>query len=111
MPKKYLCIQRSEGGNCEKPSTAEMEKMYASFNVWMEKFRDNLIDMGGSLGGGSVVTSEGTTDGPFAETKEIVGGYMIVSAENLEEALEIARQSPGTGMPGSSVEVREINTP
>jgi hypothetical protein len=111
MPKKYLCIQRSQSsGKREKPSPAQMEAMYASFHAWKEKFQKNIVDMGGRLGGGSVVTSETATDGPFVEAKEIVGGFMIVSAENLAEAIEIARECPGVVMPGSSVEVREIHT-
>ncbi len=113
MPKqKYLCIQRSQGGKCEKPSPAQMQEMYAVFNAWKEKFQENLVDMGGSLkGGGKIVTSEGATDGPFVEAKEVVGGYMIISADSMEEAIEVARQSPGVGMPGSSVEIREISNP
>ena len=109
---KYLCIQRSQPGKGEKPSPAQMEEMYAKFNAWKEKFRDNIVDMGGKLmGGGKVVTSEGATDGPFVEAKEVIGGYMIVEAESMEEAMEVARQSPGVAMPGSSVEIREINSP
>lgn len=95
----YLCIQRSQpsdgtsqGG---KPSPAQMEEMYARFNAWKEKFQDNIIDLGGKLGSGKMVTSEGVTDGPFIETKELVGGYMVVSAESIEEASEVAAQSPG----------------
>ncbi len=111
MP-NYLCIQRSwPGGAHEKPSPAQMEEMYAVFNAWKEKFQENIVDMGGKLGGGKVVTSEGATDGPFVEAKEVVGGFMIVSAESLEEAIEVTRQCPGVVMPGSSVEVREIHTP
>jgi hypothetical protein len=110
----YLCIQRSQPRPPEKdqaPSPAQMEEMYTKFNAWKEKFKENLVDMGGRLGAGTVVTSESTTDGPFVEAKEVVGGYMIVSAESMEEAVEVARQSPGVMMPGSSVEVREISTP
>ena len=111
MP-NYLCIQRSQpGGAGEKPSPAQMEEMYAVFNTWKEKFQENIVDMGGKLGGGKVVTSEGATDGPFVEAKEVVGGFMIISAESLEEAIEVTRQCPGVVMPGSSVEVREIHTP
>ena len=88
-----------------------MEAMYAQFNSWKEKFQKNITDMGGKLGGGKVVTSEGTTDGPFVEANEVVGGFMIVSAESLEEAVTVARESPGVITPGSSVEVREIHTP
>ncbi len=113
--RNYLCIQRSrprQPGKGEASSPAQMEEMYAKFNAWKEKFQENLVDMGGKLsGGGKIVTSEGATDGPFVETKEVIGGYMIVSAESMEEAVEVARQSPGVMMPGSSVEVREISTP
>ena len=109
---KYLCIQRSRGGKCEKPSPAQMEKMYAVFNTWKEKFQENIVDMGGSLkSGGKIVSSEDATDGPFVEAKEVVGGYMIISADSIEEAIEVTSQSPGVGMPGSSVEIREINAP
>ncbi len=108
----YLCIQRSQPGKSEAPSPSRMEEMYAKFNAWKETFQENIVDMGGKLsGGGKIVTSEGVTDGPFVEAKEVIGGYMIVSAESMEEAVEVARQSPGVAMPGSSVEIREINTP
>ena len=110
--KKYLCIQRSvPSGSSEKPSPAQMEEMYAKFNTWREKFQSNIVDMGGKLGSGKVVTSEEATDGPFIEVKEVVGGFMIVQADSLEEAIQVAQESPGVMMPGSSVEVREISTP
>lgn len=113
MPqKKYLCVQRSQpGGQSERPSPAQMEQMYAQFNVWKEKFQKNIVDMGGRLGGGSVVTSESATDGPFVESTEVIGGFMIATADSLAQAIEVARECPGVVMPGSSVEVREIHTP
>jgi hypothetical protein len=86
--------------------------MYAAFNAWKEKFKDNIVDMGGQLKpGGKIVTASGITDGPFIEVKELVGGFMIVAAESYERALEVARESPGVMMPGSSVEIREIASP
>jgi hypothetical protein len=113
--RNYLCLQRSETGQPEKreaPSPAEIDKMYAQFNAWRETFRDNLVDLGGRLNGkGKIVTSKGDIDGPFVELKEVIGGYMVVSAESVEEAAEIARQCPGVVRPGSSVEVREIMSP
>lgn len=114
MPKKnYLCVQRSQRSQPAKgaaPSPAQMQEMYAKFNAWRETFKENIVDLGGKLGGGKVVTSEGATDGPFVEAKEVIGGYMIISADSLEGAVEVARQSPGVWMPGSSIEVREIST-
>ena len=107
MP-KYLCIQRSSGGACDTPSPAQMEEMFSKFNAWREKFHANIVDMGGKLGDGKVATPDGVSDGPFVETKEIAGGYMIIEADNIEEAIQVAHESPGVNMPGSSVEVREI---
>ncbi|MGH8175416.1 MAG: YciI family protein [Steroidobacter sp.] len=110
----YLCIQRSQPSQRRKgegPSPAQMEEMYAKFNAWKEKFQSNIVDMGGRLGGGKIVTLEGAVDGPFVEAKEVVGGFMIVSADNLDEAAAIARECPGVVSRGSSVEVREIIVP
>jgi hypothetical protein len=112
--RKYLCLQRSTVGGAggSKPSPAEMDQMYATFNAWREKFQNNIVDLGGRLGGKSkIVTSEGEIDGPSVELKELIGGYMIVAAASIEEAAEIARQCPGVVRPGSSVEVREISVP
>jgi hypothetical protein len=48
-----------------------------------------------------------TTDGPFAETKEALGGYYLVEANDLDAALEIAARIPATRM-GGAVEVRPL---
>jgi hypothetical protein len=111
MP-KYLCLQRAlPGGDGEKPSAAQMQAMYAKFNEWREKFQQNLTDMGGRLGGGRIVTIDPPPDGPLVEVKELVGGYMIVSADTLDEAVQVARGCPGLVRPGSGVEVIEILAP
>ena len=109
MP-KYLCLQRSQPRQPQQPpSPAQMQEMYATFNAWKEKFKDNILDMGAPLKpGGTVVTKAGATDGPFVEVKEIVGGYMIVTAESYERALEVAKEGPGMIGPGSSIEIREL---
>jgi hypothetical protein len=109
--KKFLCIQRGQPGQGERPSPAQMEEMYAHFQKWMTKYQQNIADLGGRLGDGKVVSSAGATDGPHVETKEIIGGFMVVTAKNLEEAIQVARECPGLVAPGSSVEVREIHTP
>jgi hypothetical protein len=48
-----------------------------------------------------------TTDGPFAETKEVLGGYYLVEAGDIDHALEIAARIPVARM-GGSVEVRPL---
>lgn len=48
-----------------------------------------------------------TTDGPFVETKEALGGYFLFEAENLDSAIELASQVPAARM-GGAVEVRPV---
>ena len=85
-----------------------MQEMYAAFEVWRKKFAAEIVDMGGRLkGGGKVVRASGVTDGPFAEAKELVGGFMIVAAESFERAVQVAREMPGM-TPEASIEIREI---
>ncbi len=47
-----------------------------------------------------------TTDGPFAETKEQIGGYFVVDCADLDEAIEVASKIPGAK--GGTIEVRPI---
>jgi len=113
MP-KYLCLQRGlPGGNphAEKPSPQQMQAMYEQFNAWREKFRANLVDLGGRLGTGKLALPDPAPDGPFVEVKELVGGYMIVEAPDCDEAIQVARECPGLVRPGSGVEVIEIRSP
>ncbi|HEX6392391.1 MAG TPA: YciI family protein [Acidimicrobiales bacterium] len=46
-----------------------------------------------------------TVDGPYIETKEVIGGYFVVEAGSLEEAVEIAKDCPAAGY--GAIEVRE----
>jgi hypothetical protein len=48
-----------------------------------------------------------TTDGPFAETKEALGGYYLIEADNLDAALEVAARIPAARL-GGAVEVRPV---
>jgi hypothetical protein len=48
-----------------------------------------------------------TTDGPFADTKEVLGGFFLVEADNIDRALELAARIPAARM-GGAVEVRPV---
>jgi hypothetical protein len=48
-----------------------------------------------------------TTDGPFADTKEVFGGYYVFDADNLDQAIELAARIPATRL-GGAVEVRPV---
>lgn len=111
MP-KFMFLQR--GGCDEQPPEMTPEQMEAGMKAWMDWVQQGteagwLLDPGSGLSGtGAVVQSDLTvTDGPFIESKELVGGYSIVEAANLEAALELAKQTmqiAGTG----KIEVREF---
>ncbi|MFT5296616.1 MAG: hypothetical protein ACI9YH_002636 [Colwellia sp.] len=108
----YMCILRSESGDCERPSPSEMEVVFAKFQAWQQKFADNIVDMGNKLGSvGSVVRNDSITDRPFIELKEVVGGYMTLTADSLEEAVVVIKESPMVANANTSIEIREICTP
>ena len=48
-----------------------------------------------------------TTDGPFAETKEAIGGYLVLEADDLDAAIELASRIPAARM-GGAIEVRPV---
>ena len=48
-----------------------------------------------------------TTDGPFAETKEVLGGYYLIEADDLDAALEVAGRIPAARL-GGAIEVRPL---
>src|SRR5262245_56750098 len=114
MP-KYLCLQRSLPGGAPddepRPSPAQMQAMYARSNEGRETFQHNLTAPGARPGPGRLAPAEPPPDGPLVEVKELVGGYMIVTAATLDEAIEVARGCPGLVRPGSGVEVIEIHVP
>lgn len=114
MPtQKYLCMYRgAPTGGGSKPSPAQMQEMFAAFNAWREQFKAQIVDMGSKLKGtGRVVTPGAVTDGPFAEAKEIVAGFMILTADDYAGAVAVVQAMPGMQMPGACVEIREMANP
>jgi len=55
-----------------------------------------------------VRSNQVVTNGPFGEIKETIGGYIIVKADSVEEAVEFARDCPVLQGEGNSVEIRKI---
>jgi len=86
---------------------AHMQKWFD----WVEKLTAEKRYVGGEalLPGGKTVTGpkKVVTDGPFAESKEVVAGYFVVLAKNLNEAAEMAKECPDYVLNGI-VEVREV---
>lgn len=108
---KFLLIYRHPAATADyQPSPTELQQMLAQWAAWKQRFQDEIVDLGDGLKpGGKLVRTEGvTTDGPFVEAKEVMGGYSIVQAAGLARAAEIAHSCPVLMIPGASVEVREL---
>ena len=109
--KDFLFVFRSETS----PRTnSSPEQLQANMKLWMDWIggiaaQNKLIDRGNRLENGGKVVKPGNlvTDGPYSETKELVGGYTLVKAGSLEEAAEMAKGCPILNF-GGNVEVREI---
>jgi hypothetical protein len=116
MPnQKYLCMYRSvpaqSRDSAPKPqaSPAQMQEMFAAFQAWQEKFKDNILNMGDQLKPtGKVFSAAGVTDGPYAESKEIIAGFMILTAADYAEAVAVVQAMPNMQMPGATIEIREM---
>lgn len=94
------------------PTPAQMQEIMARFGTWMEGLYAKGIVAGtnGLEPEGKVLREPGgavITDGPYAEAKEIVGGYILINAKSLKQAVEIARGCPGLHY-RLAVEVRPV---
>jgi hypothetical protein len=93
-------------------SPAQMQKTMAKWFAWFKELGANghLKDPGHPLANsGKVVSGKKKTisDGPFAEAKDVVGGYIAVSAVDIEQAVKLSKGCPILAA-GGSVEVRPI---
>ncbi|MDX2128882.1 MAG: YciI family protein [Chloroherpetonaceae bacterium] len=112
---KYMLLFRDLKMNDEAFASLSPKDMQASLEEW-GKWMGKLAAEGKLLGGepllpfGKVIrgTIKKITDGPFMESKEIVGGYLIINAASLEEATELAKDCPTLKSADGSVEIREI---
>ena len=92
-------------------SPAQIQKVVADWMAWFERLKAEGKCVGGHPleDQGKVVSGKqrAVADGPFAESKEAIGGYFYLTVADENEALEIAKQCPGLEF-GSVVEVRPI---
>lgn len=107
---KYLFLFRG-GMNMQAASPEQIQANMMKWKLWM----DELTALGKMKAGepldrpGKVLTGKAkkVTDGPFAEGKEMVGGYLMVEASGMDEAVELSKGCPIFDHEGS-VEVRPV---
>jgi hypothetical protein len=111
---KYLCLIFADEKKLDAMSKSEWDTLLAEHRAYDEALRKS----------GQLIVSEAlepvrtattirvrngklsATDGPFAETKEQLGGFYLVEAKNLDEAIQVAAQIPAARL--GSIEVRPI---
>ena len=105
--REYLVLSRGQWDPTA--SKEEVQTAIDAFYIWYEQsLAAGLMKPGHRLAKeGKVVSKNSVTDGPFAETKEVVGGYWFIIARSLEEAVVLAAQNPTLAY-GLMLEVRPI---
>lgn len=93
----------------------EMQRIVEKYSAWMQQ-----IAARGKLAGGEKLKDEGgrhitarngkavVRDGPYAEAKEVIGGYFVIEASGYDEAVEISKTCPHLSY-GGRIELREVD--
>ena len=108
----FLMLFRGGDEEVAKFSPEAMQQHLQQWGQWIESLsQQGKFKAGDPLGrSGRVVSGGGqVTDGPYAEAKDLVGGYVLVTAETLDEATELAKGCP-IYKTGGTTEVRPIQS-
>jgi len=114
---RFLCLVYHEEEKLAALSQRQMDSLVGACIGWVEELEKggHHIVSAGLQSVRSAVTvriRNGkllTTDGPFAETKEFLGGFTLINAKDFEEALQLAAKFPSAGI--GSMEVRPLLEP
>lgn len=114
MP-KFMLMLHDDMAHISKMAPAEMQRVIAQYNAWSAK-----MGQAGKLAGGEKLCEEGgkhvtskagkmvVRDGPYAEAKEVVGGFFIIEAKDYAEATALCADCPHLAL-GGRIEVREVD--
>jgi hypothetical protein len=111
---RYLLLINAEESSVEAQSPEEAQATLAEYGAWMQEAERRGVLRGGerlrpTTDATTVRVRDDqvlTTDGPFAETKEQIGGYFLVDCTDLDEAIDLASRIPAVRH--GSIEVRPI---
>ena len=109
---QFVFLYRNEPSGLPPASPEQMQQTMQKWMTWMKGLAEkgHIKDHGHPLDrGGKVVRGKAKTitDGPYAESKDIVGGYTLVEAKDLSEAAELSFGCPILEI-GGMVEVRPV---
>jgi hypothetical protein len=107
---KFMLI--FQGGQMKGASPEQMQAHMGKWMAWIEKLSktDQYVAGEPLLPGGKLISGPGgktVTDGPYTEGKEVVGGFFIINAKDMNEAVSISKDCPDFEL-GSSVQIRQV---
>ena len=100
---KYALLIYSDPASVATLDEAEQQRVIDEYMAIREGLQPVATATTVRVEGGEALT----TDGPFADTKEHLGGFYLVEADNIDRPLELAARVPATRM-GGAVEVRPV---
>ena len=112
----YMLILRADPNGYADLTPAQMQDLLQRFEAW-----GGALAGEGRLRDGKKLTDEGgrtltkangklqVKDGPFGETKEIVGGVYFITADSYDHAVELVAAQPNLDLRGGSIEIREVD--
>lgn len=110
----YLALLYGDENQASQPGTPEFDRELAGYHAFGERY-DAAIRGGAALHETphAVTVRPGpgeplVTTGPFAETTEVLGGYYLLEAESLDEAIEMVRRLPAAELADGAVELRPV---
>ena len=100
------------GGMDHRPSPEQMQAQMGKWMAWIDKLNKSDQYVAGEplLPGGKLISGKdgkSVTDGPYTEGKEIVGGFFIVKAKDINEAVALCKDYPDFGN-GGTIQVRQV---
>jgi len=110
--KEFLLLIRQDGDPLEKMSSEEQQHHAQKFSAYISNLmKEGKLKSAQPLeGGGKIVEGKKgiTKDGPFNESKEVIAGYFLILAENIDEAVKIAKDNPIFQDGEGKIEIRPI---
>jgi hypothetical protein len=106
---KFMLI--FHGGIKFDASPEELQSNMGKWMAWVDKLHKEGKYVSGEalLPGGKLVSGKGTaTDGPFTEGKELVGGFFVINANTIDEAIANAQENYPDFQYGGTVQVRPV---
>lgn len=111
---QYMILLHEKAGDFAELSAEDIQQIINEYVAWSNSLAEQGKMVGGEKlkdeGGKNLTMQNGSlrvTDGPFAESKEVIGGYFTISADDYDEAVQLSATCPHLKY-GGRIELREV---